>query len=71
MVNVLSIENEIKIVEMLNKSIILLYVSACKIDFMGMAWAWSTSEFLAYPNGSRFPLGQRGSDNRGWTVLIM
>ena len=37
---------------------------------MGVAWAWSTlSELLAYPNGSKFSLGQRGSDNRGWTVI--
>ena len=41
------------------------------IDFVGVAWAWSSlSELLAYPNGSRFPLGQRGSDNRGWTVHV-
>ena len=46
-----------------------MYVFTCMIDFVGVAWAWSTlSELLAYPNGSRFPLGQRGSDNRGWTV---
>ena len=25
-------------------------------------------ELFANPNGSKFPLGQRGSDNRGWTV---
>ena len=37
---------------------------------MGVAWVWSTlSELFAYPNGSGFPLGQRGSDNRGWTVV--
>ena len=42
------------------------------IDFVHVAWAWSTlSELLAYPNGSKFPLGQRDSDNRGWTVLNM
>ena len=46
-----------------------MYVFTCMIDFVGVAWAWSSlSELLAYPNGSRFPLGQRGSDNRGWTV---
>ena len=39
------------------------------IDFVGVAWAWSMlSELLAYPNGSKFPLGQRGLDNRDWTV---
>ena len=53
---------------MLNKSV-LIYSFACMIDFVGVAWAWSTlSEVLAYLNGSRFPLGQRGSDNRSWTV---
>ena len=42
------------------------------IDFVGVVWAWSTlSNLLAYPNGSRFPLGQRGSDNRLWTVVLM
>ena len=39
------------------------------IDFVGVTWAWSTlSELFAYLNGSKFPLDQRGSDNRGWTV---
>ena len=39
------------------------------INLMGVAWAWSTlSELLAYLDGSKLPLGQRGSDNRGWTV---
>ena len=47
-----------------------MYVFTCMIDFVGVVWAWSSlSELLAYPNGSRFPLGQRGSDNRGWTVI--
>ena len=47
-------------------------VFTCTIDFVGVAWVWSTlSELFAYPNGSRFPLGQRGSDNRGWTVLLL
>ena len=32
------------------------------IDLVGVAWAWSTlSKLLAYPNSSKFPLGQRGS----------
>ena len=39
------------------------------IESMGVAWVWSMlSELFAYLNGSKFPLGQRGSDNRGWTV---
>ena len=38
-------------------------------DFVGVAWAWTMlSEFFAHPNGSKFPLGQRGQDSRGWTV---
>ena len=49
-----------------------MYVFTCMIDFVGVAWVWSSlSELLAYPNGSRFPLGQRGSDNRGWTVMLV
>ena len=41
------------------------------IDFVGVAWVWSMlSELLAYPNGWKFPLGQRGSDNEGWTVFV-
>ena len=27
------------------------------------------SELFAYPNALDFGAGQRGSDNRGWTVL--
>ena len=39
------------------------------IDFVGVAWVWSTlSELLAYLNGSKFSLGQRGLDNQDWTV---
>ena len=43
----------------------------CMIDFVRVAWAWSTlSELLAYPNSSKFPLGQRGSDNRGCGIFL-
>ena len=42
------------------------------IDLVGVAWAWSTlSELLAYSNSSKFPLGQRDLDNRGWTVIAV
>ena len=48
----------------------LSYISFCMHDdFVGVAWAWTMlSEFFAHPNGSKFPLGQRGLDSRGWTV---
>ena len=47
-VSVLSTEDEIRIVEMLDEPV---------IDFVGVAWVWSTlSELLAYLNGSNFSL---------------
>ncbi len=50
---------------MLDKSIVYKFLYA-----RSNLWAWSTlSELFAYPDGSKFSLGQRGSDNRGWTVL--
>ena len=56
---------------MLGKSSLsYIYTFAFMIDFVHVAWAWSTlSELLAYLKGSKFPHGQQGSDNRGWTVL--
>ena len=68
-INVLSIEDKIKIVNIRNKFVIYTCFFAFMIDFVGVAWVWSTlSEFLAYPNGLKFFLGQRGSDNQDWTV---
>ena len=54
-------------------SIIFMYENV-EIEIQGCGWGvngqFQLSELFAYPNVEIFGVGQRGSDNRGWTVLI-
>ena len=48
---------------MLDKSVIYTFLRARVILWVWLGRGQRFSELLAYPNGSKFPLGQRGSDN--------
>jgi hypothetical protein len=68
-VSVLSIEYEIKIIEMLDKSVLHMY-TFLHTQSKSRVWLGRSQR---YPNflliRTRFlPCDQRGSDNRGWTV---